>query len=467
MQQRGAARVREKLSAQADESARRNFEFHADAAGAVIDHFCEFGAAAAESFHDDADEIFRTIDDEKFERLEAAAVFGADDDFGFSDREFVAFAAHGFDEDGELKFAASENAEGVGAVGIFDANGDVGEEFSLEAVANVARSDELAFASSKRRRVDGENHGESWLVDQERIARRGIFEICDGLADLNAFDSGDGDDVSRGDFLRFVAFEAAESVELGDDRGRNIAGKFCDADLGAALHCAVEDTADRNASEKIAVVEIGDLNLERRGGIAGRSGNIRENGFEERLEICGAVAKLAMGDAGFRVGVEDGKTELIFGGVEIDEEIVDFVEDFLGASVGAIDFVEDDDGRKVSLQRFLEDVARLRERAFAGVDEKKYAIDHAEGAFDFSAEVGMAGGIDDIDFVVVVKEGGVFREDGDAALAFEIVGVHDAFGDDLIGAEDAGLAEHGVDECGFAVVDVGDDGDVANGFRHG
>ena len=30
----------------------------------------------------------------------------------------------------------------------------------------------------------------------------------------------------------------------------------------------------------------------------------------------------------------------------------------------------------------------------------------------------------------------------------------------LVGAEDAGLPEHGVDQGGLAVVDVGDDGDV-------
>ena len=37
----------------------------------------------------------------------------------------------------------------------------------------------------------------------------------------------------------------------------------------------------------------------------------------------------------------------------------------------------------------------------------------------------------------------------------------------LVGAEDAALAQHGVDERGLAVVDVGDDGDVANGSHAG
>ena len=76
----------------------------------------------------------------------------------------------------------------------------------------------------------------------------------------------------------------------------------------------------------------------------------------------------------------------------------------------------------------------------------------------------MAGGVDDVDLVVVVVERGVLGEDGDAALALEVVGVHDALGDGFVGAEGAGLAEHGVDQGGLAVVDVGDDGDVEDGL---
>ena len=56
---------------------------------------------------------------------------------------------------------------------------------------------------------------------------------------------------------------------------------------------------------------------------------------------------------------------------------------------------------------------------------------------------------------------GVLGEDGDAALALEVVGVHDALGDLLVGAEHAALAEQRVDQRRLAVVDVGDDGDVA------
>src|SRR6266851_3861817 len=76
----------------------------------------------------------------------------------------------------------------------------------------------------------------------------------------------------------------------------------------------------------------------------------------------------------------------------------------------------------------------------------------------------MARSVDDIDFSIVEKERGVFGEDGDAALALQVIGVHDALDECFVGAEDAGLPEHGVDEGGLAVVDVGDDSDVADRF---
>ena len=165
------------------------------------------------------------------------------------------------------------------------------------------------------------------------------------------------------------------------------------------------------------------------------------------------------------VGVEHGEVELIFVGVEIDEEVVDLVEHFLRAGVVAVDLVDDDDRRQPGFERLGEHEAGLRQRAFGGVDQQQDAVDHLEGALDFAAEIGVAGGVDDVDLLAVVEDGGVLGEDGDAALALEVVGVHDALGDGFVGAESPGLAEHGVDQGGLAVVDVGDDGDVANGAQ--
>ena len=74
----------------------------------------------------------------------------------------------------------------------------------------------------------------------------------------------------------------------------------------------------------------------------------------------------------------------------------------------------------------------------------------------------MTGRIDDIKFVIPVTNGGVFRQNGNSALAFERVGIHDARFDLLSLTENAALAEHGINEGGLPMVDVGNNGDVTD-----
>src|SRR2546425_1078958 len=81
----------------------------------------------------------------------------------------------------------------------------------------------------------------------------------------------------------------------------------------------------------------------------------------------------------------------------------------------------------------------------------------------FTGEIGVPGCVDDVDVDAAIGDGRVLRHDGDALLALEIDRVHDPFGDGLVLAEEPRLPQHGVDEGGLAVIDVGDDRDVANG----
>jgi hypothetical protein len=58
-------------------------------------------------------------------------------------------------------------------------------------------------------------------------------------------------------------------------------------------------------------------------------------------------------------------------------------------------------------------------------------------------------------------DGRVLCEDSNAALALEVGVVHCPLGHPFVRSENAALVEHGVDQRRLAVVDVGDDGDVA------
>ena len=113
------------------------------------------------------------------------------------------------------------------------------------------------------------------------------------------------------------------------------------------------------------------------------------------------------------------------------------------------------------LERLAQHEARLRERALTRVDEQQHTVDHRERALDLAAEVGVTGRVDDVEDHVAVADRRVLGEDRDALLALEVVRVHDPLVDVLVGAERAGLPQQGVDQRGLAVVDVGDDRDIA------
>jgi hypothetical protein len=108
----------------------------------------------------------------------------------------------------------------------------------------------------------------------------------------------------------------------------------------------------------------------------------------------------------------------------------------------------------------------LRHRAFRAVDQQHHAVDHAQDPLHLAAEIGVAGRIDDVDARAFPLDRGRLRQNGDAALLFEIVGIHRALFDALVLTERAGLAEELIDEGGLAVIDVRDDRNIAKAHEN-
>ena len=125
------------------------------------------------------------------------------------------------------------------------------------------------------------------------------------------------------------------------------------------------------------------------------------------------------------------EVELVLVGAEVGEEIEDLVQRAVGVGVGLVDLVEHDDGAQAEGERLGGDELGLRHRAFGGVDQQADAVDHAEDALDLAAEVGVAGGVDDVDARALPVDRGALGEDGDAALALDVVGVHRPLGHGL------------------------------------
>ena len=138
-----------------------------------------------------------------------------------------------------------------------------------------------------------------------------------------------------------------------------------------------------------------------------------------------------------------------------------------------VDLVDDHDGPQTAGERLAQHEPRLRHDAFGRVHQQEAAVGHLEDALDFAAEVGVAGRVDEVDAIGLAvrrqeADGAVLAQNGDAALAFERVGIHDemmltAFQFfQFTGAKVAGLLEQIVHQSRLAVIDVGDNCDITD-----
>ena len=100
------------------------------------------------------------------------------------------------------------------------------------------------------------------------------------------------------------------------------------------LHRAVEDAADRDAPEVVAGVEVGDQHLQRRRRDRPRGGGTCSTmASNSGRRSSPGVARSRRRHALARVGVEHRELDLLLGGVEVDEQVVDLVQHFLRARV--------------------------------------------------------------------------------------------------------------------------------------
>ena len=130
--------------------------------------------------------------------------------------------------------------------------------------------------------------------------------------------------------------------------------------------------------------------------------------------------------------------------------------------IGTVDLVDHHDDPVAQLQGLGQDEAGLGHGALRRVHQQEHAVDHLQHPFHLAAEVGVARRVHDVDLGILIMDGGVLGQDGDAPLPFQVPGVHDPVLHHLVFPENAPLPQHFVDQGGLAVVHVGDDGDIAN-----
>ena len=193
-------------------------------------------------------------------------------------------------------------------------------------------------------------------------------------------------------------------------------------------------------------------------GVADRGGDLRDD----------LVEQLRHPDAGLA-----GDPQAV-GGVAADE-VGQLGGVLVGLGGGEVDLVEHRDDVQVVLQRQVEVGQGLRLDALRGVDEQHRALARGQGSRHLVGEVDVPRGVDHVEHVGHAgprargrrpRQPDRLRLDRDPALALDVHPV-EVLRAHLPGLDDPGHLEHPVGERRLAVVDVGDDAEVADQRRVG
>ena len=330
----------------------------------------------------------------------------------------------------------------------------------------MARGDVFSVLAEEGRVVDREEHRHRGFVDGDGRQRFGILVVADRVADLEAVDAHDGADLAAWNLLDLLLAQSLEDHQVLDSALlHRHAVALGQRDVLPGAERPARDLAHGDTARVGGVFERRDEHL-RRTLDHGRFGNLVDDGVEQRDDRIGRLVPLVRHPALFGRAVDRLVVELLLGGVEREHEVEDLFVHHLRAAVGLVHLIDHHDRLLAQRQRLLQHEARLGHRALEGVHEQQHAVAHVQHALHLAAEVGVARGVDDVDLVVLIDDRDVFREDRDASLALQVVIVQNEFAA-LFGvvAQDMPRQNHLVHEGRLAVIDVGDDRDVAQ-FLH-
>jgi len=283
----------------------------------------------------------------------------------------------------------------------------------------------------------GQGHGGGLLVVGDGVAHIGVGHRLDA--------GGDEAHLAR-----------VKSVDLDHLRGEVTHGIHLiggaaghHADLLAALQHAVLDANQDDDAQVGVVPGIHQQGLKLGLVVAFRAGQAGDQGFQHVVDA----------DAGL------GGNHHRFRRVQADD-ILDLLLDAFGFGGRQVDLVQDRHDLVAGVQRLIDVGERLGFHALRRVDHQDRALASGQRPADFIGEVHVAGGVHQVQLISLAILGLIgqahgLRLDGDAAFAFDVHGIKNLILH-LAQFDGAALLDQAVGKGGLAVVDVGDDGEVAD-----
>ena len=287
----------------------------------------------------------------------------------------------------------------------------------------------------------------------QRVGHGGLGHARDrhDVAGLGQVDRGLGQAAEGHDL---ADAELLQPLAVARQRFQRVAGPG-----GARLDAPGQQTAQEGIGAKRGRQHL--ERLVRAGDLLGRL-DVLQDQVEQRVHVLALAVQRRVGPTADARGIDMRKVQLLVAGAQVGEQVEHVVQRLVGLGCGLVDLVQHDDRAQAQGKRLGGHELGLGHRAFGRIDQQADAVDHRQDAFDLAAEIGVAGRVDDVDARALPFDRGCLGQNGDAAFAFDVVAVHRAFRDGLVVAEGPRLTQQLVHQGGFAVVDVSDDGDVAD-----
>ena len=296
-----------------------------------------------------------------------------------------------------------------------------------------------------------EHHRRHLAVAGQRLSR-GSGHTRDGVAHAGVLQRFDG----RGKITYLTRLQRAagsqrRSAHMADLHGRELSARLHQLHGLAHGKAAVEHAQIDDDALVGVVHRVEDQRFQRRICIAFRRGDIGDDTLQNILDAHAHFG----GDAGC---VHARQTD----------HVLHLVGHAVRLGAGQVDLVQDGHQLQIVLQRKVGVGQRLRFHALAGVHHQHSALAGGQTSAHFVVEVHMARRVDEVELVILpvlcrIVQGNGARLDGDAALALQLhviqkLGLHLALVHGL------GTFQDAVGQGGLAVVDMGDDAEIADVF---
>ena len=190
------------------------------------------------------------------------------------------------------------------------------------------------------------------------------------------------------------------------------------------------------------------------------SSDLIQNLLEERLQVITYRVRRSACSTISADRIDDGEVKLVLMGGQVKKEILGFMDNLFRSSVLPVTLVDYNDRLESQTQSLPQYVASLRHRSFSSIDQKQTAVSHMQHTLDFSGEIRVPRGINNVDTNPLPFDTGLLGKDRDPTLTLELIAVHDKVCHLLMCTEDIGLSEEMIDNGGLAVIDVSNDGKI-------